>query len=274
MWYHCLPEIFKKSEERGDDPDFLRSKLALYLHYYSARITLGRPCLCRQDTRGKSSANRSTFSHDMAELTLQSAKLMLDLIPDKPNVIELYEISPWWCILHYLMQAATVILLKISLWDDKVPIEETHFVAYAKKSVRWLHAMSEHSIASQRAWQLCDVNLRRLATNTGFAVDDMPSTPSSQPAPIYTFAPLHHNPSEGYQPVSTNLWDSILEDSSLDTSQHSSYNCFQACPDVARTDSTASMLVEPDVSDELYFPYDPISGEFIRSFFPHSEGDR
>ncbi|KAI3272412.1 transcriptional regulator family: Fungal Specific TF [Penicillium roqueforti] len=273
MWYHSLPEIFKSSKKKDDAPDLLRCKLALYLHFYSARITLGRPCLCRRDTRRKSSANRSTFSSDIAELTLQSAKLMLDLISDEPNVIELYELSPWWCILHYLMQAATVILLKISFWDDKIPEEEANCVDYAKKSIRWLYAMSEHSIASQRAWQLCDISLRRLATGTGIAVDDMPSAPYFQPAPTFTLG-SHHYSSRGFQPVSDSPWDSLSNDLSLNTSHLPMYDAYQACPNMATTDPTGLSSDSSHVSDHLYFPYDPISEEFIRSFFPQSSEDR
>lgn len=34
------------------------------------------------------------------------------------------------------------------------------------------------------------------------------------------------------------------------------------------TDPTASVMADLYLSNDLYFPYDPISGEFIRSFFP------
>ncbi|KAJ5644225.1 transcriptional regulator family: Fungal Specific TF [Penicillium longicatenatum] len=260
LWYQSLPENFKFSERKDGRPDLLRSKLALNLHYFSARITLGRPCLCRRDAQRESSANRSAFSREMAELTLQSAKLMLELISDEPNVIELYEISPWWCILHYLMQAATVILLKMSFWSDKIPEEETHFVIYAKKSMRWLYAMSAHSIASQRAWQLCDISLRRIAAGVGFNVDDMPSAFECQPTPTATLAPKHYS-SQRFQSGSTELWDSFLNDPYL------------ASPDVPSTGPTASVMADLHLSNDLYFPYDPINGEFIRSFFPHSGED-
>ncbi|KAJ5982697.1 transcriptional regulator family: Fungal Specific TF [Penicillium sp. IBT 35674x] len=253
LWYQSLPENFKSSEKKDDRSDLLRCRLALNLHYFSARITLGRPCLCRRDAQRGISAHISAFSRDMAEVTLQSAKLMLDLISDEPNAIGLYEISPWWCILHYIMQAATVILLKMSFWSDKVPDEERHFVVYAKKSIRWLYAMSEHSVASQRAWQLCDISFRRIAAGMGINVDDIPSTFGCQPTPTSTLT-RHHYASQRFQPVSTELWDSFLDDSSY--------------PDVPMTDPTASVVADLHLSDDLYFPYDPISGEFIRSFFP------
>ncbi|KAJ5946421.1 transcriptional regulator family: Fungal Specific TF [Penicillium verhagenii] len=260
LWYQSLPEKFKFSEKKDDPPDLHRCKLALNLHYFSARITLGRPCLCRRDAQRESSVNRSAFSRDMAELTLQSAKLMLDLISDEPNVIELYEISPWWCILHYLMQAATVILLKMSFWSNEIPEEETHFVVYAKKSIRWLYALSKHSIASKRAWQLCDISLRRIAAGMKFNVDDMPSAFDYQPAPTSTVAP-HPYSSQKFQPVSIELWKSILNDP------------YPNYPDVTTSDPTVSEMADLHLSDDRYLPYDTISGEFIRSFFPQSGED-
>lgn len=278
LWHHSLPENLKllgknvgTQGPKDGGSDVSRCKLALNLHYFSARITLGRPCLCRRDKQTENPADRSAFSHDMAELTLLSAKLMLDLISDEPNVIELYEISPWWCILHYLMQAATVILLKISFWSLMVPEDETNFVVYAKKSIRWLHAMSEHSTASRRAWQLCDISLRRLGVGIGFDIDDMPSAPYCKPTPTSTLAHHHYSP-QGSQPVSTKLWDSDPDDLYLSTLQNPTQDPYLAYPDVHTTDSTASMMADWHVPDDLYFPYDPISGEFIRSFFPQSDG--
>lgn len=36
---------------------------------------------------------------------------MLDLLPDEPDTIWLYGCSPWWCILLYVMQSATVMMM-------------------------------------------------------------------------------------------------------------------------------------------------------------------
>lgn len=182
LWRHSLPSSLDFAKEEDEGPDRLRYKLVLAFQYYSGRITLGRPCLCRRDVQKKSPADTSTFSHDMVELTLESANLMLDLIPDEPNATQLYEISPWWCILHYLMQATTVLLLELSFGCVHMPDEEQKFIVLAKKSVQWLFAMSTHSIASRRAWKLCDVNLRRLASEMKFNVSDMPQH-SNQAAP-------------------------------------------------------------------------------------------
>lgn len=90
----------------------------------------------------------------------------------------------------------------------------------------------------------------------------MPSGPYFRSQLTSTLAP-HHYCSQGFPPVSTDLWDLILDDLSLNTLQHPTQGPYLAYTNVATTDLTASVLVDSHVSDDLYFPYDPISGEFI-----------
>ncbi|KAJ5287527.1 hypothetical protein N7478_003213 [Penicillium angulare] len=278
LWYHSLPDTLDFTKKEDEGPDRLRYKLALAFHYYSARITLGRPCLCRRDAQKKSPSERSTFSHDMAELTLESANLMLDLIPDEPNGIQLYEISPWWCILHYLMQAATVLLLELSFGCVHKPENEKLFIVLAKKAIRWLFSMSEHSIASRRAWQLCDVSLRRLATGMKFDVSDMPEH-TYQAAPTSTLSiEQPHEAVQNITPSATGLWNPLLEDLSLagqdpEFGTDHYYNSYPSFSDVPTSDPMAA-INDSQMTDDLYFPYDPISGEFIRSFFPYSNEEQ
>ena len=277
FWLTSLPPALDFTRKEDEGPDRLRYKLTLAFHYYSARITLGRPCLCRRDARQKISTEKSTFSHDMAVMTLESAKLMLDLIPDEPNATQLYDISPWWCVLHYLMQAATVILLELSFGCVHMPEEERNFIMLAKKAIRWLYCMSEHSIASRRAWQLCDISLRRLATGMKVDVSDMP-THAYQQAPTSTLSinqtsDSRQNMAQGH----TGVWGQYIDEMPcLATSQQGGPGdqySYPGFPEVPVADPITSLMAEGQVSDDLYFPYDPISGEFIRSFFPHANDE-
>lgn len=270
LWYSSLPPSLDFTRSSDEGPDILRSKLALAFFYYSARITLGRPCLCRRDGRQKSPAERSTFSHDMAAFALESAVRMLDLIPDETNAVQLYGIAPWWCVLHYLMQTATVLLLEISFGCVHMPEDEQNFVQLAKKAVRWLYAMSEHSIASRRAWQLCDLSLRRLAAGMKFDVSDMPSH-AYQTAPPSTLPATNPGSHELNGQTYTDFWGSQLKDPLLSNASDQSAMQFPNPhhSDVPSSDF-AALAADGQVTDDLYFPYDPISGEFIRSFFPQS----
>jgi hypothetical protein len=284
LWYRSLPAVLDFTQKNDDTQEILRSKLALAFQYWSARITLGRPCLCRRDAQQKNPADRSNFSHDMAVLTLESAMSMLDLVPDEPNAVQLYQIAPWWCILHYLMQAATVVLLELSFGCVHMPDDEKTFILFAKKAIRWLYAMSEHSVASRRAWQLCDISLRRLAIGMKFDVSDLP-TYTYQPAPTSTLdlteSGQHHGDSlntgrpGSLRTDSAGYWGPHFEDLSLTGQSQNLPNdhFYNNYPEMPTTDPMSQFAIDGSVTDDLYFPYDPISGEFIRSFFPSGAED-
>ncbi|KAJ5278931.1 hypothetical protein N7478_004303 [Penicillium angulare] len=271
LWKSSLPISLDFMQEKNDDSrDQLRCKLFLAFHYYSARITLGRPCLCRRDA-GQSNAPQ-TFSHTMALVALGSANGMLDLIPDKPDVVQLYQVCPWWSVLRYLMQAATVILLELSFGCVHSPEEEKKFVSLSKKSIRWFFAMSERSIGCRRAWQICDSSFRNLATGMKYNTDDLPGQPNQQERtttdamPQYNAESSQNVPSGDYftQPTEDlHLFDSVQVPEASDFLP-SYFNL--STPDLMSTTNGHT-----DMTDDSYFPYDPLSGEFIRSFFPSSE---
>ncbi|KAG0155069.1 hypothetical protein PDIDSM_642 [Penicillium digitatum] len=261
-WQSNLPIGLDFTRKEDNAPDILRYKLTLALHYYSARITLGRPCLCRRDAR---QGPTPSFSHEMAVVTLKSARHMLDLIPDEPDALQIYRVAPWWCILHYLMQAATVLLLELSFGTVHMPEEENNFIGLSKKAIRWLFAMSEQSIASRRAWQLCDLSLRKLAQGMKYDVNDMPSYPYT-PEPTST---ISSNPPSN-QSISHATGDyrgpqlEYLPVSAPDAPPGEDQHIYPSFP---TADLMDSLTVE---AQDSYFPYDSISGEFMRSFFPHS----
>ncbi|KAF9889127.1 hypothetical protein FE257_007616 [Aspergillus nanangensis] len=259
LWFSNLPKSLDFTQKEDQDITVLRGKLFLAFHYYSARITLGRPCLCRRDAQ-LSPSQKSSFSHDMAVTTLKSARWMLDLLPDQPDALRLYEICPWWCILHYLMQATTVLLLELSFGSIHMPNDEQVMLEASKKAIRWLFSMAHCSLASRRAWDLCDSNLRRMAKGMNYDLRDMPTFDTEgnliQPdntIPTSLFdssqplvAAAEQAQGSGYQPQQT-------------------HQAFSAAPGTfGALPPTLAMQSDGDV----YFPYDPISGEFIRSFFP------
>jgi hypothetical protein len=216
----------------------------------------------------------------MAEVSLESALRMLELLPDEPNAIKFYQICPWWCILHYLMQAATVLLLELSFGNIHMPEEEPHFLATAKKAVRWLYAMSECSAASRRAWQLCDSNLRRIAYGMNYDISDMPeSAYETRPAQPLSMQPQGSNP-QNTNLTSTPMFYDATDDLSLlnPTAAGGSQGNYQYFQNPRpSTVSHSQMIPSLDLlssassnppGGDAFFPYDPISGEFIRSFFP------
>lgn len=271
QWQSDLPIALDFTQGQNDTGSTQRFKLFLAFHYYSARITLGRPCLCRRDARQNNSPQ--TFSHMMAIVALESASNMLALIPDQPDIHQLYQVCPWWCVLRYLMQAATVILLELSFGSVHKPEDEEEFVKLSKKSIRWFAAMSERSIGSRRAWQLCDSSFRKLASSMKYSTDDIPSSPRPQrratvnPAFTTEFGPI--------DPSSREYFNLPLDDRTLFGQNHvPDEDIYTNYFNLPTPDLMSSLQGPPGLVDGSYFPYDPLSGEFIRSLFPSFQENR
>ncbi|RAK71711.1 Zn(II)2Cys6 transcription factor [Aspergillus fijiensis CBS 313.89] len=289
LWYQNLHEAYDFSRREDQSTDVIRAKLFLAFHYYSARITLGRPCLCRRDARQTAASKKPTFSHEMAVITLDSSRRMLDLMPDVPDAARLYQVCPWWCILHYLMQATSVLLLELSFGCIHKPEDEMHFLESTKKAIRWLFAMAQNSLASRRAWELCFGSLRQIACGMDYDISDMPvfgydprphnvtqpgqhqaeQTANSGPV-FYTSADM--NQSFVASQVSNMHYDSGLSLTMNPQDQQQQQQQYQHNQQQHSGMPMSFMPSDPSPGGDAYFPYDPISGEFIRSFFP-SSGD-
>ncbi|GMG01310.1 unnamed protein product [Aspergillus oryzae var. brunneus] len=274
IWYTNLPEALDFTRRDDQGTDMLRGKLFLAFHYYSARITLGRPCLCRRDARHTSPQQKPSFSHEMAEITLNSARQMLDLIPDEPNAVQLYHVCPWWCVLHYLMQTATVLLLELSFGCIHMPAEERGIFEASKKAIRWLFAMSECSLPARRAWELCDSNLRRIAIGMDYDLSDLPALNFNPTSHVHMASNTGGNAGMGVSVSQTAPPMPIFYDTVGGPNQHPVQTQYhydqnqQAYSGVPALDPISTTLALSASGTDAFFPYDPISGEFIRSFFP------
>ncbi|PWY92612.1 hypothetical protein BO70DRAFT_384095 [Aspergillus heteromorphus CBS 117.55] len=278
LWYTNLHESYDFIRRDDQPSDTVRGKLFLAFHYYSARITLGRPCLCRRDARQTVANKKPTFSHEMAVITLESALRMLELIPDEPDAVRLYDICPWWCILHYLMQTTTVLLLELSFGSIHMPDDEMNFLTAAKKAIRWLFAMAENSLASRRAWELCYSSLRQISTGMNYDLSDMPAYDYETHPNVQKFVPSQAESDETIQPTPTlfNAAADLNHAMTVPSSDVSSNPVTQFAPHQHQFQGVSIppnlMPTNAEVSSEgdTFFPYDPIGGEFIRSFFPNA----
>ncbi|KAJ5542907.1 hypothetical protein N7535_005329 [Penicillium sp. DV-2018c] len=259
-WHSSLPSGLDFTSLKDDDGQPYWAKTNLAFHYHSTRILLGRPALCRRTIRGKDSVP-DEFSNEMAIITLESAMHLLDLLPDEPNIMHAYQFCPWWCLLHYIMQTATVIILELSFDCFHMPGRKDDLLQCAGKSVRWLQTMSENCIASHRAWQLCETALGQILFNTS-SDDQNVSLPDQRRydtsvdskscvPPLNAQNPPRHDPSN---------------------TTHEGYTVSQRTNNLDTTNPFASESVSapsvPEILGNASFPQDPISGDFIRYFFP------
>ncbi|KAJ5617368.1 hypothetical protein N7537_002482 [Penicillium hordei] len=273
-WLSTLPPGLDFTSINDENEKTYWAKTNLAFHYHSTRIILGRPCLCRhtphQADRPRRSFDDRGFSHDMAVMTLESAINMLDLLPDEPNTTHIYRFCPWWCFLHYLMQTATVIILELSFHCVHMPDRGSSLVQSAKKSVRWLYMMSTHCIASHRAWQLCESAVRRLVSSMGYDDSDIPQ-PSKQSNE------LSGNPIDPAPPPQLAGGLDGAQGLPYNGLSHESHTADHFSNDADRTGSLASVILpatstQEHTEDYVNFPYDPITEEFIRYFFPSMDG--
>jgi hypothetical protein len=269
-WLSTLPPGLDFTSMKDENDQTYWAKTNLAFQYHSTRILLGRPALCRRTTHGKSS-HQQGFSNDMAVICLKSAMHMLDLLPDEPNIVHAYQFCPWWCLVHYIMQTATVIIMELSFDCFHMPDRKGDLVQCAEKSVRWLQKMSEHCIASHRAWQLCDIALRRIMSNTGTDANDMPPPDQQRhdvfvdPSSFLSSAIVSAVPNLQNLPYHHQSHSLVPSNEAYIASQHSN------CLDITNSLASASLSVpssQGNSAGDVYFPQDPISGEFISYFFP------
>ncbi|KAE8130774.1 hypothetical protein BDV38DRAFT_43809 [Aspergillus pseudotamarii] len=197
-WLSKLPQAFRFTKSHSeqfhapavDDP-FQRERICLAFNFYSAKITLCRPCVTHANLKGSSSQSAKTSHSDlrneMALSCLRSACSLTSILPEKPDIYWLARVSPWWTFLHYLMQANTALLLGLSCWSiTELPKKSKHISPAAppvnpqtmleacKKVIRWLHTMSYTNTAARRAFLFCDSFIRRIAPSLGLDLTGLP----------------------------------------------------------------------------------------------------
>ncbi|PLN86823.1 fungal-specific transcription factor domain-domain-containing protein [Aspergillus taichungensis] len=111
-----------------------RERVSLAISFYSSRLTLCRPCLTHTTWRPAPQDSgieppgrlppRAQLRYDLARTCLQSACSLISILPDTPDMEWLARTTPWWSILHFVMQATTALLLGLSCWPSHSPDSE------------------------------------------------------------------------------------------------------------------------------------------------------
>lgn len=172
QWQTSLPSVFDFSKKQRDQ-QFSRQRICLGFFYYSTLMIISRPCLCRVNrTIPNASGISNEFNRATAARCVHAAKEMLDLLPDQPNPVGLYKVAPWWCLVHHLVQAATVSMLELSYGAVHLPEEVEEILRSAMKAVQWLRSMAQEDLAAHRAWRLCEDMLHKVASIVGRPVDN------------------------------------------------------------------------------------------------------
>lgn len=158
-WLSKLPETFRFTGPQGNVA-FERQISSLAFRYYSTKLIITQPCL-RHASRQDGTPSLGNFCDMMTDQCVDIATQMLALLPEPPDTSWLYHIAPWWCVLHYLMQAMTVLLTELFLRARPGTLQYRKVQESVDKGSRWLYDMSGRDACSQRAWLVCNDILSR-----------------------------------------------------------------------------------------------------------------
>lgn len=154
-WLHSLPSCYQFQGEVG--PGLSRERVGLAFIFFSAKLFISQPCilqfflgpthdviLCGHEARSS-----------MATVCVQAATDILHLLPDEPDAHWLYETCPWWCFLHYLMQAVSVCLAAVFVSPRSASDASLSMEAAVSKAMRWLSSISSTDPSSEEALRIC-----------------------------------------------------------------------------------------------------------------------
>ncbi|KAJ5806805.1 hypothetical protein N7474_010397 [Penicillium riverlandense] len=204
-----------------DNAQYTKERVSLAMNYYSTRMTLYRPCfttltpqsssttssnvqssssslsLPRRPSHSHSHSSSSSMRAELATQCLQAACSLISILPESPNLPWLARTTPWWSVLHFIMQATTALLLGLSSCSRSFPSQhntnenanyspylatatatlETDLstaVALTRKALFWIHAMATVDPASKRAFRLCAGVMRNIAPPLGLDLSSWP----------------------------------------------------------------------------------------------------
>lgn len=123
---------------------------------------------------------------------LHSALAVLSIFPNQPDPIWVCHIL-WWNVLHFLVQATTILLINISLENfaskeqrgqnctsglnaghlhgSSEGANSQAVYTATKKALQWLYCLGKTEVSARRAFEICNNCIRRIAP-TGFDLDE------------------------------------------------------------------------------------------------------
>jgi hypothetical protein len=251
-WLATLPESYDFSL-LPDSPNLVAQKTGLAFAYYSIKISVSRPCLCQLEKDCQTEGIYEFCSKTAAEC-VDAATQMINILPETMEAQMLYKVSPWWCTLHYIMQATTVLLLELSFRAEHVPERAVEVSQALKKAVKWLFELSHSGDSAHRAWKLCDGYLRNIAQPLNLDISDLPDEE------------LMIDPSDNFVSV---LESSLLEQQIPTPMPYLESDAFDFLDKNQMQPSQSQAPLQTNNFDE-YLPYDPSTGQITGSFFPSS----
>ncbi|KAJ5999278.1 hypothetical protein N7451_007088 [Penicillium sp. IBT 35674x] len=153
-WLSRLPVELQFKNLRSGQP-FLRQRISLAFQFYSTKLVISQSCLRPLADRLSGVKPVVTLCENMATMCVKMAGLMLDILPDKPDMAHLKDLPPWWVVFHYLMQSTVVLLVELFTRTQTGTPEAVSILKNIGKATGWLEMMSSRDRSSKRAWVVC-----------------------------------------------------------------------------------------------------------------------
>ncbi|KAF1849131.1 uncharacterized protein K460DRAFT_280163 [Cucurbitaria berberidis CBS 394.84] len=148
-----LPQILGPGHPQQLDDE--RERFLLRISYWSTKILITRPCLCRLERRIENESNRSVdFNSQAAEACVEAARELTKLLPDQPDADFIYSSGPWWTVIHIIMQSMAVLLLEMAYEGKNLTNDKPDLVASIKKLLSCLRVMQVKDPVAARALQV------------------------------------------------------------------------------------------------------------------------
>ncbi|KAL9618524.1 MAG: hypothetical protein Q9160_006780 [Pyrenula sp. 1 TL-2023] len=154
-WRSQLPPSYALDLGRRDHAP-LPEQTYLTLRYFSTRMMINRPSVCATSSLKAAMPDQSEASvvkdRKAAALGVASAQALLRTFPRETDIVWVFQCTPWWCVLHYLVQAAAVLILEIHFRAVHVPEPIRDIIADARTALSWLSKIAETGHAAKKAW--------------------------------------------------------------------------------------------------------------------------
>ncbi|PVI05666.1 hypothetical protein DM02DRAFT_650343 [Periconia macrospinosa] len=176
--------LMGQTEKGASEVRMHRNDQLLAFHYLSAKILICRPCLCRLKGHGERNDTLVELTKEAAGACVSAALAMTRLLPDQPDRLQTaYFQTPWWAIIHNIMQAVAVLLLKLSLGPSHAIHDGEMVVNSVKKLVRWLRFFNSTSHVAERAYKIVADIIQVSASRGHINVRSTPDTdtPTTDP---------------------------------------------------------------------------------------------
>ncbi|OJD16473.1 hypothetical protein AJ78_03372 [Emergomyces pasteurianus Ep9510] len=155
QWKKDLPPGLLDLSPTSEALPPLNQRMYLNLRFYGACILINRPCLCEarqlSDAIPSQSATSKRMDEDAAIRCISAARNLIRLLPQSIQLVDLYLTTPWWCVLHFVVQAGTILIIELSMDVFHLPNETENLITESSCALQWLQALSATSTPARRA---------------------------------------------------------------------------------------------------------------------------